>query len=504
MSNKIVIGKYTLESLTSGMYSDPYVVFREYIQNSVDSIDNAVESNILKDGEEQIIVQLLPAESKIIIRDNGMGIPCSDAEKVLISIGNSKKTSDISRGFRGIGRLSVLSYCQKLVFETSYPGEKKSTRIIIDADKLTKLLSDSTKDDVTAIDVLQSVYTIEVFPEKEKEHYFIVQMEGVDEYSRLNSYENVVEYLSQNIPVPYSPEFSWGKEINNRLRKAGCTIKAYNVSVQYGMKRTSIYKPYMDETIVDKRKNITCQIQDIEIVEMTHPDSKILAIGWIAKTSYLGSIQDRMVKGIRLRKGNILIGDYQTLNVVFKDARFNGWAMGEIFTIDQELIPNARRDNFEKNQAYFALFEHLTHLSSRISKEIRSASLQRNTELSNAIEQMNNVSKMATIALDSGVTSSKKGLITQKLKSAQKVVIDSRINSLFDVSCQEIAFNELDMLIGKLKGATSYKALNTIERLTNTEKKILERVFNVINGMNIHDENAVIEAILNEFSVNVS
>lgn len=35
------------------------------------------------------------------------------------------------------------------------------------------------------------------------------------------------------------------------------------------------------------------------------------------------------------------------------------------------------------------------------------------------------------------------------------------------------------MLIGKFKGATSYKALNTIEKLSNTEKKIIEYV-NVI------------------------
>ena len=42
----IVIGKHTLESLTSGMYSDPYVVFREYIQNSVDSVDEAIRAKV--------------------------------------------------------------------------------------------------------------------------------------------------------------------------------------------------------------------------------------------------------------------------------------------------------------------------------------------------------------------------------------------------------------------------------------------------------------------------
>ena len=142
MSEKIIIGKHTLESLTSGMYSDPYVVFREYIQNSVDSIDTAIEKGIIRIGEDQIVVQLRPTEQEIIIRDNGTGIEQNEAEKVLISIGNSQKASDSSRGFRGIGRLAALSYCKQLVFQTSYPGENKATIITIDANKLSKLLMD--------------------------------------------------------------------------------------------------------------------------------------------------------------------------------------------------------------------------------------------------------------------------------------------------------------------------------------------------------------------------
>ena len=119
MNEKIIIGKHTLESLTSGMYSDPYVVFREYIQNSVDSIDAAIKSGILMSGEDQIIVQLRPTEQEIIIKDNGTGIACNEAEKVLISIGNSQKTSESSRGFRAIGRSSPLSNSNKLVIKTS-------------------------------------------------------------------------------------------------------------------------------------------------------------------------------------------------------------------------------------------------------------------------------------------------------------------------------------------------------------------------------------------------
>ena len=37
----IEVGKFTLESLTTGMYSDPMIVYREYIQNSVDALEFA-------------------------------------------------------------------------------------------------------------------------------------------------------------------------------------------------------------------------------------------------------------------------------------------------------------------------------------------------------------------------------------------------------------------------------------------------------------------------------
>ena len=46
--NNIQVGKYTLESLTTGMYSDPKIIFREYIQNSVYALENAIELNMIE------------------------------------------------------------------------------------------------------------------------------------------------------------------------------------------------------------------------------------------------------------------------------------------------------------------------------------------------------------------------------------------------------------------------------------------------------------------------
>ena len=101
---------------------------------------------------------------------------------------------------------------------------------------------------------------------------------------------------------------------------------------------------------------------------------------------------------------------------------------------------------------------------------------------------------MCFLAVDSTVS------VTKKLKETHDAVSNSTINGDSEQYYQDIAFAELDMLIGKLKGTTKYKALNTIDSLTNTEKKILERVINIVETLDIDNSDAVIEAILNNFS----
>ena len=113
---EIEIGKFTLESLTTGMYNDPEIVYREYIQNSVDSFDNAVEQKIMVADDCRIEIIVDADRQEISIKDNGTGIKKDLAVKTLLDIGNSSKTHTSNRGFRGIGRLGGLSYCKKLSF----------------------------------------------------------------------------------------------------------------------------------------------------------------------------------------------------------------------------------------------------------------------------------------------------------------------------------------------------------------------------------------------------
>jgi len=63
----ITIGKYTLETLTVGMYDSPKDLYREYIQNSADSIDLAIEQGLLKQDGGLIDVYISNEKKEILV-----------------------------------------------------------------------------------------------------------------------------------------------------------------------------------------------------------------------------------------------------------------------------------------------------------------------------------------------------------------------------------------------------------------------------------------------------
>lgn len=70
-----VFGANILENLTTGMYQDSRVIYREYIQNACDQIDVACKLGLLaskKDG--YINIQINGDNRTITIADNATGI----------------------------------------------------------------------------------------------------------------------------------------------------------------------------------------------------------------------------------------------------------------------------------------------------------------------------------------------------------------------------------------------------------------------------------------------
>lgn len=482
MESTVTIGKYTLESLTAGMYSSPLDLFREYIQNSVDSIDLAVKQGILNKGQDKINVTIDQENKRITIEDNGLGIDTSEAFKKLIDIGNSDKVYSANRGFRGIGRLAGLSYCNKLSFITSTKGEYKKIEVSFDCERLKELLIPGLNNEYDLSRVLEEVTESSTSQESQNKHFFKVVMEGVEDVEGLLDYNIVEDYLLQVAPLPYNREtFKWEYELRNKLKLRNVEISEYNIFLQNKTNTVQLYKINSDTYLADKIKKLNDQIRDIEIHDITDDKGNIRAVVWYGISSFYGGILDERLKGIRLRKGNILVGDKGTLNSIFKEERFNGWFQGEVHIFDNLIIPNARRDNFERNTAYSSLLKELTKIGDDLSRTIRNVSATRNDKNVRMLNEAETLINKTDLFLEEGFNSQKeKEQIAFEIKETKERIKDTKVNDELNTKRKSDIFRQLDVLFDNVKGATNFKILNISQKMTIEQKKILEKVFETI------------------------
>jgi len=311
----IEIGKFTLESLTTGMYSEPESCYREYIQNAVDSLDNALSEGLMQVQDFRIEIIVDGSRQEISIRDNGTGIKKDKAINTLLDIGNSAKLHTVNRGFRGIGRLGGLSYCKKLSFCTTAMGESEKTLITFDCDKLRMLLVPGQSAEHNLQSVIEAVTDVRIMQEQASAHYFIVKMEGVDDISSLLDLDTVKDYISQVAPIPFRDRFIWGKEIKMRLIESGIPISEYPIFIGESFESLSqVFKPYKQRFEANSRAGVkTDEILGLSFFTINDNTQKLMAYGWYADTEFSGTLVDDRLVGVRVRQGNILIGDRDTL-----------------------------------------------------------------------------------------------------------------------------------------------------------------------------------------------
>jgi hypothetical protein len=85
-----------------------------------------------------------------------------------------------------------------------------------------------------------------------------------------------------------------------------------------------------------------------------------------------------MMRGLRVRSGNIQIGGHDLLQELFPESRFNGWCVGEIHILDARIVPNGRRDHVEQNVHFENVLNQLSPVARDIAHRCRSSSLVRN------------------------------------------------------------------------------------------------------------------------------
>ena len=107
--DNVKVGASILSIITESLYDNPIVVFREYVQNSVDSI---FQTDNPKNREIRIWVD----GDNLYFLDNGIGIKPTSFYDEMVKIGASTKEKQKNLGYKGIGRLSGVPYCEDLTF----------------------------------------------------------------------------------------------------------------------------------------------------------------------------------------------------------------------------------------------------------------------------------------------------------------------------------------------------------------------------------------------------
>lgn len=185
MSNDYV-GAGILNIITESLYDNPIVVFREYVQNSVDSIFK----ECCQDDYE---IKIWREENDLCFLDNGGGIKPEDFYDEMIKIGDSSKKKNQNLGYKGIGRLSGVPYCHKLTFiNISNYASMNLQYYSIDGEKYEKIKTNGDEKGVSFSEMMRMIG--EPFSQEQKD------ITGPYE-KKIHKYKNILEKTNSGFLV---------------------------------------------------------------------------------------------------------------------------------------------------------------------------------------------------------------------------------------------------------------------------------------------------------------
>ncbi len=363
-----IVGGDILRLITAGMYDNPLVLFREYLQNAADSIASSGH------GGGTVKIDVDPVDARLTITDDGPGLSRAEAVSRLIPIGNSLKNPAIDRGLRGIGRLSSLAFAEDVHFTTRTAGSEPVTRISWSG----RTLRDPRLQEVDAAAAIKECTSVHSLPDGDwPDRFFQVTVERVTRHaaSALLNRDSVRSYIAEVCPVPISPTFPLAGEVTDFLSEH---IAHFVLDVRLDADELPITRPFGNALPLTDTYAAPFERLETRIIPRLD-DGEPAAVLWLAHTPYAGSIPRHLgVRGLRARTGNIQVGSDDVFSDLFHETRFNGWCVGEVHITDSRIVPNGRRDYFEPGPHLRNLENHIGAIAHEISARCRRASSHRN------------------------------------------------------------------------------------------------------------------------------
>ena len=425
------LGVHLLETITLGMYSEPLHCVREYVQNAFDSIRTARREGLLgpKDGFIDIIID--PHSKTLRIRDNGTGLSPEQAIVSLVDIGYSDKadTGDAAAanaGFRGIGRMAGISYCDRLTFETS-DGGNRTGLVTFDARGINRLTRPGQPPTDIA-DAINSNCVADERPAYSDGRFLQVSLEQVKNPSLLDV-DALASYLEQTAPVRHDPTmWRFQGKISSFADRAGHPESLDAISLRIcgpdGAVLRDVYRPFKDSFVTrDGNKQSKRRVDVSDVVALPREGDYHGWWGWLAKHPRRGALADVPWAGLRVRMHNIAIGDHTLVQHLWTTQNLALWCFGEIHVVDPVLVPNSQRDDFEPSRALSRLHEQLREEVRWITKDIRDESTQRNRSVVTITRRAEKTGRQARRRLDNGLAShnEKTQLLGQLGKEADRL-----------------------------------------------------------------------------------
>lgn len=217
------VGASIVRIITESLYDKPIVVFREYIQNSVDAF-----ACIEEDETQHLAVHVWQDADKLFFLDNGSGISEYDFEIKMTSIARSTKSKVTNIGYKGIGRLSGLAYCNSICFINIVDYKnRKFQKFQIDGKKYREIQKESNFNQVGFNELMETIgsldkecdaYFVERIIEQRESLFdnrntgFLVILEGITSVLKnVIKSDNFNESLSWLLPIPFKPEVAAGE-----------------------------------------------------------------------------------------------------------------------------------------------------------------------------------------------------------------------------------------------------------------------------------------------------
>jgi molecular chaperone HtpG len=207
----------------------------------------------------------------------------------------------------------------------------------------------------------------------------------------------------------------------------------------------------------------------------------VAAIGWVLHHGYAGALTPATgIKGLRVRCGNIQIGDDRIFEELFLEPRFNSWTVGEVHVVDPRILPNGRRDHFEQNAHYQNLLTHLTPLARELSRRCRTSSIKRN-RYREFLRQVENARQKLAIIKQGAVSRAEVGRLIREVRGQVPELEKVMAAGVFDPEDKAEAEREIQKLKREvLKAAETGRPAQALESFSKSQRQVYEKVFSLI------------------------